>query len=73
MVIFKKIYIKKGTFRNFLKPKFDPTIHQKRIKLHYFKNFLCWACPQTQISKKKLPPPPKSWLRPCITSTIVHS
>ena len=39
MVILKKIYIKNGTFRNFLKSKFDPTIHQKHTKLHHFKNF----------------------------------
>ena len=41
MVIFKKIYIyiKNGTFRNFLKSKFDPNIHRKRTKLHHFKQF----------------------------------
>ena len=26
-------------FRNFLKSKFDPNIHQKRTKLHHFKKF----------------------------------
>ena len=39
---------KKGTFRNFLKSKFDPNIHQKRTKLHHFKN----------ISRGGMPPKP---------------
>ena len=30
MVIFKKIHVKNGTFRNFLYSKLDPNIHQKR-------------------------------------------
>ena len=36
MVILKK-YIKNGTFRNFLKSKFDPNIHQRRSKLQHIK------------------------------------
>ena len=39
MVIFKKNYIKNGTFRNFLNSKFDPNIHQKRTKLLHLKKF----------------------------------
>ena len=34
----KKNYIKNGIFRNFLKSKFDPNIHQ-HTKLHHFKKF----------------------------------
>ena len=78
MVIFFLKYIKNGTFRNFLKSKFDPTIHQKHTELRHFKNFLEGICPRTPlakrmasrhvnfpISKKKLlSPPSKSWLRP---------
>ena len=37
-----------GTFQKILKSKFDPNIHQKRTKLHHFKNiFGGGACPQT--------------------------
>ena len=39
MEIFSIFFIKNGTFRKILKSKFDPNMHQKRIKLHHFKNF----------------------------------
>ena len=41
MVIFKKkyIYINNGTFRHFLKSKFNPNIHQKCTKLHQIAPF----------------------------------
>ena len=31
------VFLKNGTFRIFLKSKFDPNIHPKRTKLHHFK------------------------------------
>ena len=51
MVILKKIYIKNGTFQNFLKLKFDPIIRQKRTKLHHLKKKNWVGIPPT-------PPPP---------------
>ena len=42
----KKIYIKNATFRNFLKSKFDPKIHQKRTKLYHLKKFIGGHAPE---------------------------
>ena len=67
MVIFnKKICIKNGAFRKFLKSEFDPNIHQKLTKLHHLKKKPSFAtCKFPNLKKKILgPPPPKSWLRP---------
>ena len=50
-VFLKKIYIKNCTFRNFLKSKFDPNIHQKRTKLHHFKKFSRGGMPPNPPSK----------------------
>ena len=49
MVIFSNFFIKNGTFRKFLKSRFDPNMHQKRIKLHHFKK---------KIGGSMLPNPP---------------
>ena len=51
MLIFKKRYIKNGTYQKFLKSKFDPNIHQKRTKLHSFKFFFRGGIPPNPASK----------------------
>ena len=51
MVIFSIFFIKNGTFRKFLKSRFDPNMHQKRIKLHHLKKKLGGACSQTSLAK----------------------
>ena len=39
MLIFKKIYIYNGTFRNYLKSKFVPNIHQNASNCTILKKF----------------------------------
>ena len=56
MVKCLKKYIKNGTFRNFLKSKFDPNIYQKRTKLHHFKKFSQESMPRTPLAKRMASP-----------------
>ena len=65
MVIFKKyIYKKNGTFRNFLKSKFNPNIHQKRNNLHHLKKISRGSMSPNPPSKAHFPNLKKKFLRP---------
>ena len=78
MVIYEIFNIKNCNFKNFVKAKYDPNIHQKCTIL---KNFLWVACPRTPLAKRmslrdmQISKPKKIFLPPpCqILATPLHT